>query len=280
MKTKAKFLSLLMAVFMVISLIPIRTAQAATELSINSAPITISAGGDYIISGSGYTSNTIALDVNIPDDVNITLNNVKISSSSLCAFAVGFGSRVNLTLIGANTLAGGSGCAGLGVPEGAALNITAASEGNSLNASGGAGGAGIGGNTGVNCGTVSIGGGSITANGSLGGPGIGGGTGASGCKGGDGGTVIINGGTITARASGEFGTGIGGGTGGADANGGDGGTVIINGGTVTATGSSMKGGTGIGGGPGGKGTNGINGGNGGNGGIITINSGTVWARST
>ncbi len=68
-------------------------------------------------------------------------------------------------------------------------------------------GAGIGGENGSTCGTVTVNGGNVTAQGHEGGAGIGGGDAASG------GTVTVNGGKVTAEGGDTGGAGIGGGGG-------------------------------------------------------------------
>ena len=95
--------------------------------------------------------------------------------------------------------------------------------------------AGIGGSSGVDCGSVTICGGIVDATGFSGGAGIGGG-GINRC---DGGVITISGGKVTAKSTAN-GAGIGGGAGG------DGGVITISGGKVTAT--SGDHGAGIGGG--------------------------------
>jgi hypothetical protein len=92
----------------------------------------------------------------------------------------------------------------------------------SLNATGKDGNAGIGGNDGVDGGTITINGGTVTATSEGYGAGIGGGGSIS--AGGNGGKITISGGTVTATSE-ERGAGIGG----------EGGSITINGGTVTAT---------------------------------------------
>lgn len=215
--------------------------------------------GNYVITGSGGTSNTIMVNGGVgsaENPVNITLSNVNIDVSPAegCAFLIGTSSYVNLTLRGSNTLKSGGYYAGLNVPEGATLTIdedagTAAED--SL-AAAGEDGAGIGANRmdgiyGGNGGTVIIHGGIITAE-STDGAGIGGAAGYRGSEGvcGAGGTVTITGGKITALSH-EYGAGIGGG--GGDYYEGAGGTVTISGGTVTA---SSEYGAGIGRGCGGN----------------------------
>ncbi|HWR40834.1 MAG TPA: hypothetical protein VN611_15190 [Patescibacteria group bacterium] len=86
--------------------------------------------------------------------VNITLNGVDIEeshSTSFCAFAIDTGTTVNLTLKGYNTLKGGSYSAGIGVPSGATLTVTAVSSGSggTVTATGGRGGFISGGGAGI-----------------------------------------------------------------------------------------------------------------------------------
>ena len=140
------------------------------------------------------------------------------------------------------------------VSNGSGINTTSAAVAifsGTVTATGGEGGAGIGGGRWDDGGIVYIYGGTVTATGGSGGAGIGGGhgddgTGDDGGSGGkndgysgNGGIVYIYGGTVTATG-GSGGAGIGGGYSGV------GGTVTISGGIVTATGGS--GGAGIGGG--------------------------------
>ncbi len=160
------------------------------------------------------------------------------------------------------TVNGSSSKAGINVPPGTSLTIYAQANGTgSLTATAGSDGAGIGGNSGAACGSVTIYGGNVTAQTtSQYGAGIGGG------KNGNGGTVTIYGGTVIARAqySIAYGAGIGGG-GATSLNTGNGGTVMIYGGTVTA--ESYRGA-------------GIGGGNYNSGATVTINGGTVTATSS
>ena len=157
--------------------------------------------------------------------------------------------------------------------------------GGTVNATGGYGGAGIGGGYQGAGGTVTINGGTVTATVRDSAAGIGGGYEGAG------GTVTINGGIVTAIGGvledNYGGAGIGGGYQGA------GETVTINGGTVTAKGGGFAAGIGgayyragatviITGGTvtanGGKYAAGIGGGFNGNGGTVAINGGTVIAN--
>ena len=119
--------------------------------------------------------------------------------------------------------------AGINVPPGCLLAIYGQSEGTGeLNVTGGYYSAGIGGNRGQSCGTVTINGGVVNVTGGNYGAAIGGGNGESGDPSiGAGGAVTVNGGTVTAQG-GNYGAGIGGGYYG------NGGTVRVNGGAVTA----------------------------------------------
>jgi len=128
--------------------------------------------------------------------------------------------------------------------------------GGTVTATGGDGGAGIGGGDAGNGGTVTISGGKVTAIGGSRGAGIGGGSN------GEGGTVLISGGEVRAEGRSSA-AGIGGG------RSGDGGKVTISGGVVEAIGdgdaAGIGGGTGFGGG--------------GDGGVVIITGGTVEART-
>ncbi len=202
------------------------------------------------------------------------------------------GTGNTLTLVGENTITSGQTGfanyygAAVGVPSGAALTITAKDSVGKLTATGGEGGAGIGGVSNRSGGgdgaggSITINDGEITATGGEDGAGIGGG------YNGNGGSITINDGEITATG-GEDGAGIGGGVYGA------GGTITINDGEITANGGYS--GAGIGGGENGDGGSititggtievksgnygsGIGGGSYGNGGTIAINGGTVSAE--
>ncbi len=271
--------------------------NTATTNDVSYGSIAITEAGSYKLQGV-TTANTISAAPNITGAVNATINNVSIDVSAVnnaCAFSIGTGSTVNLTLSGTNTLKSSPHKAGLSAPSGAVLNLTAGSTADSLTAtatslSGGSDvsdGAGIGGDADGNSGTVTISGGTVTARGAMSAAGIGsgfhnigdahnnsgtvtisggkvyayGGSGGAGIGGGrsDNGTVTISGGEVNAYGSGS--AGIGGGVGG------NGGTVTISGGKVYAYGGN------IGGGSGGPNSDG------GDGGTVTISGGTVTAAS-
>jgi hypothetical protein len=142
----------------------------------------IKQSGDYTIGmASGVTTTRNRIRIAAGRTANITLNNVTIAPSGgeggflFCAFQIEAGATVNLTLNGTNSLTSAANQAGLNVPEGSGLLITAANDGHSLTATGGQdGGAGIGGNYNQRCGMITITGGTVTATGGLdGGAGIG-----------------------------------------------------------------------------------------------------------
>lgn len=305
-KMKRKILSLLLAAVMIPALPPVTSsaAQIGTfEVSgdigytYDSGVLTFVSPGTYTVTMSGDATATDKIAVNVPsssesDPVDITIDNVVINVSNsfdACAFDIQSTSFVNLHIRGNNILTSGAGRAGLQVPEGATVNISAADSNDSavLMATGGGRSAGIGGSGGTNGSN-----GAYHANA---------GSGTNGSAGGTCGNVAISSGHVIA-IGGDGGVGIGGGGGGAGGRGGngayaghggiggDGGScenVIISGGFVTA--SSSNGGAGIGGGAGGAGGrggdgayagNGKNGGNGGSCGNVIISGGTITSSSS
>ena len=154
---------------------------------------------------------------------------------------------VDLKLEGKVTLKSGKYQAGLSVPEGAAVNISAKTDSDILTVKGGVFAAGIGGGSDNNGGNITILSGTVNADSEIGGgAGIGGGKGGTGT--GKREMIHIYGGKVT--ANGGSGAGIGGGS---NANGtGQNGQIIIDGNAVVkATGAN---GAGIGGGYGANGT--------------------------
>ena len=201
------------------------------------------------------TSTTDRIEVADGISANITLAGVNIDVSTqayTAAFKIANGSTGSVTITLAddseNFLRSGQYCAGL-QKSGDSGTLTIQGTG-SLEAKGGAGGAGIGGGYVGNGSNITINGGTVTATCGYHGAGIGGGYGGSGEK------IEISGGTVTATG-GYYGAGIGGG------NGGNGSNITISDGKVTAKGGDS--GAGIGGGYVGNGSN------------ITINGGTVTA---
>ena len=195
--------------------------------------------GAIIIDGT--TVNLTIKDLSITAIANNAQGAVCVSPVLLCNNAT-----LNLTLEGNNALTACLGGAGIRVPEGCTLTITAESTG-SLTATGGdfggtvgnnlSGGAGIGTedtpsspDAHVQNGTITINGGTITARGGASASvpaATGGAAGIGGSDSTEGGTVTINGGTVNATG-GYYAAGIGGGAGGNA-------PVVISGGTVNAT---------------------------------------------
>jgi hypothetical protein len=206
--------------------------------------LTLSGEGPFTLSGvNGAGGVCVVVPEGVTNAVELSNLTLKALGGTLCAFALETNANVSLTLAGANTLASGSGRAGLEVVAGRTLAITNApgDEVSALTATGGYGGAGIGGGGTWDAvdagGTMTINGGIVTAVGGMKyAPGIGGGAGV--------GTVTVNGGIVTAVGA-RYGAGIGT-SGYVTDDSGYGGTVTINGGTVTATGGVA--GAGIGGG--------------------------------
>ena len=164
----------------------------------------------------------------------------------------------NIIITGSTvTATGGDGGAGIGGGNGgAAENITIT--GSTVTATGGGsvlgfGGAGIGGGERCDGENITITGSTVTATGDRGGAGIGGGAGESNRGNGNGNNITITGSTVTAISNGCGQRGNGGGAGiggGCNRNGSH---ITINGGTVTAEGGDH--GAGIGGGAKGSGSN-------------------------
>lgn len=229
-----------------------------TTYDISTGSVTISADGDYTITGSAAAvANTITVKSGV--SANITLSNVNIDVSGTekaAAFKIEDNSAGNVTVIleGENTLKSGKYCAGL-QKSGMSGSLTIQGSG-SLTATGGDAGAGIGGgDLGAGSG-ITIRSGNVTAVGGSGGAGIGGG------KDGIGDAITITGGTVVANG-GKNSAGIGGGY--SNKSSVDGSNITISGGHVTARSESS--GAGIGGGSSKNGSG------------ITISGGTVEART-
>ena len=240
-------------------------AQTVT-LDLSQGSITISATG-YKQGSGDETPFTGAYTIEQSDKSNltntisvengthqITMNDVDIdvsNSSGACAFSIASGATVDLKLAGPVTLKSGSYAAGLSVPAGAAVTVSAVADSGALTAEGGEHGAGIGGynNKSANFnysfakgGNITILSGTVVALGGSQGAGIGG-----GCRGdgtGTGEMLRIFGGKVTATSD-DYGAGIGGGYQG-DGTGQSGKIIIGGNAAVTATGGSC--GAGIGGG--------------------------------
>lgn len=235
------------------------------------------------------TNHNVSVNTSSGSSVNVTLKDVNIDvsgNSDKAAVEVTGSGNVTIELDGTNTVKSGDNHAGVEKNDGDSsgkLTITGDNEtADSLTATGGKGGAGIGGGKGSNGSDITISGGTVNANGGENAAGIGGGAKTDANGGGNGSKITISGGTVTANG-GYSGAGIGG------AQGGTGSNITISDGTVNANGG--EGGAGIGGGGNGEGRDiaisstvnakggtdaaGIGGGTHGNGSNITISCGTV-----
>lgn len=216
--------------------------------------------GDYTIvqTDTTYVDKTIAV---TGGEHKITMGSKVVidvhAISDACAFSIAKGASVELVLTRSVTLKSGSGRAGLAVPTGAAVTISAGSRYGALNAAGGDSGAGIGGYYGNSSsyvgGSITILSGTVEATGGSGAAGIGGYSAGTGTNE----QIHISGGKVTATG-GTNAAGIGGGGSysqsrayghGTDANG----QIIIDG-TAVVIATGKGGGAGIGGGYGGNGT--------------------------
>lgn len=208
-----------------------------------------------VITSNGKTENTVIINAGENATANVTLENVNIdvSSKSEAAITTQGQGDVTLNLSGNNSVQSGTYHAGIHKENTGNLTVTTPEGGTgSLKATGGQGGAGIGGDIdGGKGNNITISGGTIVARGGEHSAGIGGGGNGS-AK--DASNITVSGGNVTAYGSG-YAAGIGGG------NSGSGADIEITGGQVTATGGDQ--GAGIGGGKGGNGSD------------ITVSNGTV-----
>lgn len=223
------------------------------------------------------------------DGVNIDTSKTGIIGRDQAALRTEGDGDVNIELDGNNYLKSSfaSHAAGLNKGNSGTLTINDEDNNGKLEATGGYGGAGIGGGRHSSASDITITGGTITARGSYSGAGIGGG--ASDINGPycNGSNITISGGDVTAIGS-VYASGIGGGSIGSGSD------ITISGGKVTAKGGD-QGGAGIGGGFWASGSDitisggeveasgvdlgaGIGGGNGGNGTDIEISGGKVTAK--
>ena len=217
-------------------------SQGGGEGVSDSAPVITQSGG-------GSTSNTVTIKADAGSTANVTLDGVNINSDG-AAIQTSGGGNVTIELDGENTVKSGEYHAGVEKQNSGNLTITDDNEtAGSLEATGGKGGAGIGGKHESDASNITISGGTVKATGGEGGAGIGGGDAK-----GSGSNITISDGTVNANG-GEGGAGIGGGASGAGSG------ITIKGGTVDANGGTDA--AGIGGGTHGNGSN------------ITISGGTV-----
>lgn len=272
-----KLISLLLSMAMVFSMTAVQALAADEETAMladtgaedTNAPVaqTVTldlSQGSIVISTTGYkqgggdeTPFTGAYTIEQSDKSNltntisvengthqITMNNVDIDVSSVsgaCAFSIETGASVLLKLVGTVTLKSGNTKAGLSVPSGAAVTISADTDSDELTAEGAQGGAGIGGNKKTSGGNITILSGTVNADGGASAAGIGGGDNGTGT--GEGESIHISGGMVTATGAG--GAGIGGGSHAVGT--GHSGQIIIDG-TATVIANSINYGAGIGGG--------------------------------
>ena len=250
------------------------TMVSPPTYDVGAGAVTITNNGNYIITGSTI-SNTITVAAGM--QANITLLNVSVVLSNGCAFHIGEGSSVSLTLLGkgTNTFSSCADHAGIHLASNSILSIVSNSTA-MLAAQGGAGGAGIGGGQGGSSGSIQIHGGTIQATGGANAAGIGGGANGPIAS------VVIDGNSRVTATGGIFAPGVGGGYGGTNIS------VSIGGNAVIQAQGGNNGGAGVGGGLNGNGGTiligsnstvvatggtygaGIGGGSGGSGGNIAI----------
>lgn len=198
---------------------------------------------------STATDKTITIDAEKDATANVTLGGVNIDASSRGDNTAGIRTtgdgNVTIELDGNNSVKSAADAAGLQKENGGNLTIK---DGNTpagrLEATGGIGGAGIGGGANKSASNITITGGEIIATGGNGGAGIGGGrdSGPNSASG-----ILISGGKVTATGGDFGGAGIGGGNWSSASD------ITITGGEVTAKGGTN--GAGIGGGWNGSGGN-------------------------
>ena len=262
---KRRLFALALALLLAVSL-PV--SALARDWYIDDGDITIRAteNGQYVSQGenvnvrdddptitqrdsSKETSNTITIDADEHTTASVTLGGVNIDASSRGNNTAGIRTtgdgNVTIELDGNNSVKSAADAAGLQKENGGNLTIK---DGNTpagrLEATGGRGGAGIGGGANKSASNITITGGEIIATGGNGGAGIGGGrdSGPNSASG-----ILISGGKVTATGGDFGGAGIGGGNWSSASD------ITITGGEVTAKGGTN--GAGIGGGWNGSGGN-------------------------
>ncbi len=208
---------------------------------------------------SASTTNNVTIRADTGATANVTLKDTNIdttggagpNAAGDAAVRTEGGGNVNLNVELDNTLQSGSAHAGVEKGNGGNLTIGSESGSGQLVATGGDGGAGIGGGENTGAENITITGGDIFAIGNGGGAGIGGGWDCSASD------ITITGGNVTAVGKQDDpgrigGAGIGGG-GSQTSNAGSGTNIKITGGRVTAVGGNYS--AGIGGGYGSNGEN-------------------------
>lgn len=253
-----KVMALLLSIAMMLSLtaVEVMADDEAVTLDLSEGSIVISATGykqgdgketpftgayTIVQNDTTYMDRTISVTggtqkITMGSAVDIDVH----GKSGACAFSIEKGASVELVLAGPVTLKSGEKKAGLSVPTGAAVTISAAKRAGALSATGGANGAGIGGSY-TTGGSITILSGTVEAFGGAYGAGIGGGSSCAGT--GTGETIHISGGKVTAKAGSDA-AGIGGGYNG-DGTGSSGQIIIDGTAEVVASAST---GAGIGGG--------------------------------
>ena len=264
-----KALSLLLCLALLFSLAPVEIhaeEKGPVTLNLAQGSIIISATGyaqdggvetpftgDYTIvqTDTTYVDKTIAVTggehkITMGAKVEIDVH----ATSQARAFSIAKGASVELVLTRPVTLKSGSGRAGLAVPTGAAVTISADSRYGALNAAGGDSGAGIGGYYGNSSsyvgGSITILSGTVEATGGSGAAGIGGYSAGTGTNE----QIHISGGKVTATG-GTYAAGIGGGDSYSKSSAyghgtGENGQIIIDG-TAVVIATGKGGGAGIGG---------------------------------
>lgn len=265
---KRRLFALALALLLAVSL-PVSALAATWYLENGDITIRATEDGQYVSQGdnaavedntpvikqneqndsSTATDKTITIDAEKDATANVTLDGVNIDASSRGDNTAGIRTtgdgNVTIELDGNNSVKSAADAAGLQKENGGNLTIK---DGNTtagrLEATGGRGGAGIGGGANKSASNITITGGEIIATGGNGGAGIGGGrdSGPNSASG-----ILISGGKVTATGGDFGGAGIGGGNWSSASD------ITITGGEVTAKGGTN--GAGIGGGWNGSGGN-------------------------
>lgn len=246
---KKKILLTILLALLILMLIPTVVHAATIDVDTADSPFDLSTVGtnnnvrilqDAVVTLEKTAPNNTM--IMCQSGVTLTLKGVDINCTSDYTCALSFtGTGNTLILSGTNNVSSGYFTSGVWVSGTTELTIKEdEAVGGTLNATGGGGGAGIGGVNNFAGGIIIIESGTINAVGGMFASGIGGG------HGGDGGVITINGGTVTAKSGSNEGAGIGGGINGSE------GTITITGGTVYATGDVSMGAQDIGIGNGGS----------------------------
>ena len=257
---KKRLFSVLLSFALMLSLLPaavLATGSAQQEYDLTNGSIEVAAKADgkqYVTQGSktdeieqtseivikqtnnGTTTNTLTITVEAGQTAKVTLSgvNVDVSGTNAAAVATSGDGNVTIKLSGSNILKSGENHAGLEKGNTSTLTISGTNATtDSLTATGGSSGAGIGGGYYGDGSNITISNAAVIAEGGGQGTGIGGG------NHGDGDEIAISGSTVTATGGAQA-AGIGGGHYGNGCN------ITILDSTVTATGGSE--GAGIGGG--------------------------------